>query len=1112
MSAPDPSSQLITLLSRYLTINEELAGNSSSTPECELKFGTRGVKPISKIDFDNVVQRLKSNGFILRDSKPASLLRIMPEYIDSRTGQSKISNVRCELVGLNNIQKYCKNNSLPQRFEGEVDATFQQKQIMRVDDSSLVNPVNFDDFNFRVTLNNETNLNQNSSPIVRSTLETWNETKKVFRYITRFSFKHSSLPIIADLSIVKESNRRGPRLVPEYTIQDSGVFDNREKYEIEMEVDIQRSGFGANKLADSLRKCALIVLRGLQESNYPISYPEQKSILVSYASLFDSSINDQSKITSRLFIGPNPTTLQLANVAPIDSDSNIPNIRKNYTVTEKADGLRKLLYISGKGKIYLINVNMSVQFTGAITSNPSLFNTLLDGEHILHDKNHKFINLYAAFDIYFLNKVDVRALPLVPTSEEQKEGTKARLSLLIDTVKSLKPTGTKKESLPPIRIGHKRFYVESESTTIFNGCKTILQQISDGLFDYETDGLIFTPARLGVGASREGDHPNNFKSGWEHAFKWKPPHLNTIDFLVSTVKNPSGNDLVKSVFQNGTDASALDQLTQYKSLVLRVGFDERKHGYINPCGAMIDGDIPSSTNDGKQDNYRPMQFFPTNPYDADAGKCDVLLKEDATGSFKMFTEEGEPFDDGTIVEFSYDVTKEGPWRWSPLRVRYDKTADYRSGGKNYGNAYHVANTNWHSLHNPVTEEMISSGMNIPPVLADDEVYYNRATNTSDTRGLRDFHNLFVKKRLITSVSKSGNTLIDYAVGKAGDMSKWIAARLSFVFGVDISKDNIENRLDGACARYLKYKSKMNDIPAALYVHGNGSVNLRDGAGLFSESGKRIARAVFGEGVRDEKELGKGVYAQFGKGKAGFNVSSIQFAIHYMFQDLTTLVGFLRNVAECTKLGGYFIGTTYDGKQIFNMLSDKQENESVSIQENGAKIWEITKRYDRTDFESNSSSLGFGIDVYQESINKTFREYLVNFPYLTNLLSDFGFEVISATEAKKMNLPNGVGSFKQLYGLMEQEMRRNPDARSEYGTANRMSNGEKRISFLNQYFIYKKERQVDANKIAQMIMNKDKSEILQDSMASLEAQVQIEETKQVIKPKVRRTRRKLVLKE
>ena len=71
-----------------------------------------------------------------------------------------------------------------------------------------------------------------------------------------------------------------------------------------------------------------------------------------------------------------------------------------------------------------------------------------------------------------------------------------------------------------------------------------------------------------------------------------------------------------------------------------------------------------------------------------------------------------------------------------------------------------------------------------------------------TRGLRDFHNLYVKRILIIGASKPGNNLIDFAVGKAGDLPKWIAAKLSFVFGIDISKDNIENHLDGACARYL----------------------------------------------------------------------------------------------------------------------------------------------------------------------------------------------------------------------------------------------------------------------------------------------------------------------
>ena len=51
-------------------------------------------------------------------------------------------------------------------------------------------------------------------------------------------------------------------------------------------------------------------------------------------------------------------------------------------------------------------------------------------------------------------------------------------------------------------------------------------------------------------------------------------------------------------------------------------------------------------------------------------------------------------------------------------------------------------------------------------------------------------------------------LIDYAVGKGGDLPKWINAKLSFVLGIDIArKDNIENRLDGACARYLNYHKK-----------------------------------------------------------------------------------------------------------------------------------------------------------------------------------------------------------------------------------------------------------------------------------------------------------------
>ena len=63
----------------------------------------------------------------------------------------------------------------------------------------------------------------------------------------------------------------------------------------------------------------------------------------------------QLYVSSRNFIGPSSYTLQMENI--IDNkdmeDSYVPNIRNNYTVTEKADGQRKLLYIHENGLIYL---------------------------------------------------------------------------------------------------------------------------------------------------------------------------------------------------------------------------------------------------------------------------------------------------------------------------------------------------------------------------------------------------------------------------------------------------------------------------------------------------------------------------------------------------------------------------------------------------------------------------------------------------------------------------------------------------------------------------------------------------------------------------------------
>jgi hypothetical protein len=515
----------------------------------------------------------------------------------------------------------------------------------------------------------------------------------------------------------------------------------------------------------------------------------------------------------------------------------------------------------------------------------------------------------------------------------------------------------------------------------------------------------------------------------------------------------------------------MDQIVQYKTLTLRVGFDEKKHGYLNPCEDVIQGKLPSRSRGANEraeraeDSYKPVPFYPTNPYDPTAHVCNVILRADAAGNRgMMLTTENEVIEDGTIIECAYNAGAADPlFRWVPLRVRTDKTAEYRSGQKNYGNAYHVANSNWHTIHNPITKKMLTTGTDIPDELADDDVYYNRVTASGDTttRGLRDFHNLFVKRELIGGVSKRGNTLIDFAVGKGGDFPKWIHSHLSFVFGIDISKDNIQNQLDGACARYLDYCKRFSIMPAALFVQGNSALNIKSGAGISGEKYKQIVRAVFGDGPKDKALLGEGVYREYGKAENGFNVSSCQFAIHYMFENRANVCNFLRNVCECTEVGGHFIGTTYDGATMFDALKPYEMGDGIAIMHKGKRVWQVTKAYAATEFPDDETCVGYAIDVYQESINKTFREYLVNFNYLKRLMANFGFEVVPREDALKvLGLPDGTGMFEQLYEQMMERIKQMPALASGLGDAPDMRDYERRISFYNRYFVFKKVRSID----------------------------------------------------
>jgi hypothetical protein len=1158
----NPQEQLFVISEKLLSLS---SSQTNQSYEMEAKFGTRGIKQISKIDYDNVIKKLKSLGFRSGNESGDYCLKIQPETI--YRGQLSVAGnfdlFRVEINGLLNIQEYCKTNNLKtlnEKSSGSV--TILQKYDVRenpsdIENSPIIHSADFDDFNFRVTLKTEKTMFKNNSKVT-TLMDTWNSKKKIFRYINRVTYTNTHLfpAFKIDLSIVRSSSKSQGNygtMVKTINIAESNVFNNPETYEIEIEVinpialnqygfrETTSNVFDSHELATDLQKMVRLVLSGLQGTDYPIKYSEQTKVMHEYIKLLleeeylkkGEQLDPNKRVYSSNFIGPSSVALQRVNIMPDTSNTSIPNITKpySYCVTEKADGERHLMYIDPLGKIYLINTNMNVAFTGAKTIEPKLYNTIIDGELITHNKLGQFINKYAAFDVYYLGGGDVRHFPFmyVPgieneikkrdekkeTSRRKEKSKNYRLNILQTAIKKMKPMHVNakisdletrestRESTRiscPIEIVSKLFYpsykefdeetdneTRQEPYNIFESCQIILNNIKNGImYNYEVDGLIFTPTKLGVGSNTIMDSGPKKKITWNYSFKWKPSETsevfahsyNTIDFLVKTIKDKNNMDVVTPIFESGTNMYESGNMKQFKILQLCVGYNVKDHGYLNPCNDLLNDNYPT-LKDNENENekeYSAKQFYPTDPYDLNAGIANILLKLDGNNSYQMFTEEGETFTDDMIIEFKYekDLSKSTSWKWSPLRIRYDKTADYRLTKKNFGNNYNVANSTWYSMHYPITENMIISGKNIPDLQVSDDVYYNGMGGEKLTEGLRDFHNLYVKKKLILGASRFSNNLIDFACGKGGDFPKWISAKLSFVLGIDISKDNIENRINGACARFLNFKRMDKNTPYALFVNGNSALNIRSGENMATEKDNRIIRSVFASGQKDAN-LEPAIERQYGIGNSGFNVSSCQFAIHYMFENKDTFYNFIRNIAECTKLNGHFIATTYDGNKVFDLLKSKRKNEPVEKWIKDSKVWSIQKNYDNTKFENDESSLGYQILVYQDSINKFIPEYLVNSTFFISTMEKYGFRLLERRDCEtQFGFRRSTDTFDRLYSTFEEENRQmnkqEYEIEKEYGETMYMSPQEKDISFLNRYYILKKVLNIDASRLTDALIN------------------------------------------
>jgi hypothetical protein len=404
-----------------------------------------------------------------------------------------MANIRAEVVGIDLIQEYCRTNSI-QKIADMASSVmnklkFTKKSSTKDEKDNWQKPIDMFDMNFRVSYQLEQTFNT-QVPFIKSVINTWADRKKTFRLLNRVRFEHPSFPIFADLSIVRSSKKFARKMggadieggagrrfnsmgsntpVPTYTIQEAGVFENVETYEIELEIDNRRVGNGTiydtpDKVMDVLRKCIRIILCGIQECFYPISFTERDIVLNSYMKTIRGDtdyeykkidINNKRDFHSNfVFIGPGSITLQREHILPKKEGSLYGNVLENYTVTDKADGSRKLMFIHEDGRIFLIDSNFNVEFTGMKTEEKTIFNSILDGEHIKSDKNGNPLNLYAAFDVYYINKKSFREKMFYPQAEGDLENN-FRLPLLQQLVGLLKPSSI---------VGEKRITKWEEKT------------------------------------------------------------------------------------------------------------------------------------------------------------------------------------------------------------------------------------------------------------------------------------------------------------------------------------------------------------------------------------------------------------------------------------------------------------------------------------------------------------------------------------------------------------------------------------------------------------------------------------------------------------------------
>ena len=1027
------------------------------TYELETGVGVGGV--VDSNTFLQIAQRLRMKGF-----KPTP----QEDYLNIITP----SNYRFTIQGLGLVQTYCQDDAI----DTKQYTVMLKDRLDRADRSNL----NLEEYSVRMKIRREQPI-EGENAAVKQLLQNWRTERKAFRLIRRWSFEGDGVRM--DLSMVRQSPTVAERQ-GEYdwstTFLQHNILSQIPRYEVEVELLRNASTKTEETALKALIRGVGEVLRAVQKNTLLITKSMTAQVQREYRTMM--GINE--------FRGVNPVTLEMKNMVSL-IDASIPNIRSGYNVTDKADGLRAMGYINQKGDLFLFDQSMNVYRTGL--RNEACANTLLDGEWVTLTNMGESINHYLIFDIYHYDGENVSALPFVTFTEgmvNQEENSRYNklkewhLKWRENTILTVKGIGKDRSLL----VALKQFKFGSPNNiSIFQACADVLNAVRV----YHTDGLILT--------SNSEPLPADAGSRFSQQFKWKPAKDNTVDFLIEYEKDediPTMDKITSTFLPSNGDTSI-----KYKTMRLFVGA-EKGAIYLNPRELILrDQPIAREQRGGR--SYLPVLFTPSDFQDTMANTCYVAVEPaaDSAEEYAMTESTKEPIPNRSIVEMRYDPTREPGWRWIPYRIRHDKTERLvratilaKETGKNIKyksmmNDEKVANSVWKSIHDPITESMIRTGNEEPSDaelaallrVRDTEIskkYYERKApreNIALVKGLQGFHNKIIKNEILIQHALSGgnHSLLDFACGKAGDLRKW-NHRAKYVVGIDTAGENITNPSDGAYKRYMELIEEYgrDQVPKIAFIIGDSSKPIVNGEAGANRQEQDMLRVIFGQDPQGDVPPFI-LHHMANKFSRGADVAACMFALHYFFANKDMLDGFLNNLKTTIKVGGLFIGCCFDGKKIFDLLSPLSKGQRRVGIEDDVPIWSITKNYQDDILESDDSSIGMEIDVEFFSIGSAHKEYLVPFALLESKMKDIGFRLLNKKELGMMKLQNSTELFEETYNQML------PNTRKKY----EMGDSVKQFSFLNRWFIFKREGEVvveEAAKAAEVAVEVAKADAVVDS--------------------------------